>query len=142
MDRLVRGRRAHKAFYGAVAAHTDSDRDFMTDSSVGGLFDGRPDLYESNGATWELKSTAYGSGPLYSAAKKQLGGYVGSFGSNGANTFGGSWSSLFGGKPSVKFGEFEFEPDTPDNTGLIFYSCKPPPAECSGGKLSPGLPRL
>jgi RHS repeat-associated protein len=130
---LLRGKDIHDLFEDLV--ETMKPEQFEFNKGPFSWFRGRPDVYApTTGDTFEIKPTTYGDGWRYDQAADQVNSYV-----NSASHFTwarpGSWSILFEDLPNATiidpyYGKITFEPDTPDNTGLIFYSCEPPPPAC------------
>ena len=149
------GNHAHDLFTALLVA-TGNAQNKGFNNSFARTFLGRPDVYDGlSGKVWELKPTSYGSGYYYEQAKGQLGGYIASGNRHSILNWGGplwspgSWADFFGGSPSMTMvspltGEtYRFEPDDPQNTGIIFYSCDPPPQICTPeGSPLDVLPRL
>ena len=146
----LQGWRSHSTFKNVVQSQ---ERRPVAEfnNTYGGIFHGRPDAYSPpSGKVWELKPTTWGDGAFYSAADIQLSGYILSANTNSGGTFWsrGEWNDLFPDQSSVTGHDpmtgqtFKYEPDSPQYSGLIFYSCEPEPQQCSASDGMSGLPRL
>jgi RHS repeat-associated protein len=132
------GLRAHNAFNAAILAN-NANVNFSLNNGFSGLFSGRPDVFQpSTGKVWELKPTSHGSGSKYGSALTQLRSYIRSSNTNRSPmggyspmTTSGDWGSLFGGSPTTSSGGFNFYPDNPAYSGIVFYDCTPEPEMCT-----------
>jgi RHS repeat-associated protein len=130
---FVRGKDVHDLFRRLAEASSEVPLQF--DKGPYSLFGGRVDAYApTTGDVWELKPTTYGDGWLYRYASNQVSSYINSA-SQSVLARPGRWSVLFPDMPIATirdpyYGTVTFEPDDPSNTGLIFYSCEPPPPVC------------
>jgi RHS repeat-associated protein len=128
---LLRGKDIHKLFETLARSSSPVELEFNKGTSI---FGGKPDVFApTTGNVWELKPTTFGDGWMYDTALNQINSYTAQ--SNSTWWKPGSWNDLFPDTiiATIRhpyYGTVVFEPDDPNTTGLIFYSCEPPPPAC------------